>query len=286
MKKILCLIFCLVSGAAFAKFCVSCGVQLPDKARFCLSCGQEQPELQPRVGLPPVGGWQPSPASSLKPAQPRPKKGSPELKDALIKLFSCVGEFERTIGTGVYSNIVGGYPEFKIRFGNSTSKFSSSQDGLSEELQILGRIFLEKGRICGEIVMAMKTMRLDSIFKDALIMYYGYVLQLHEKAIQKAKETKWFSDKDLQGIKARVQNIGNRTRKYQVTARFLKVGKDSLPQGSTVVVTEVQNGKAQVLALAETATESPVQGWVNLQSMQSRTTWTPASEVFFLKPAW
>ncbi|GAB4280505.1 MAG: hypothetical protein Kow0029_25150 [Candidatus Rifleibacteriota bacterium] len=44
MKKVVCVIilFLLCSVGSYAKYCIGCGMEIPDVARFCSSCGMKQ----------------------------------------------------------------------------------------------------------------------------------------------------------------------------------------------------------------------------------------------------
>ena len=262
-------IFALVGSTAQAKPCLHCRTELPERARFCLTCGQACQQLQPELI--------PSSKHSLAPL----KRLSPKAKETLLVLFSPVDDFGRIVNTGVYSNIVGGFPEFKITFGNGYGQYQRVRSRLPEELQILGDTFVRKAKILSEIVGFLRSMRMDSSYKDALVLYYGYVLTLNNAVIQKIRESGPFSAQDLVDLRRRVANIENRTQRYEVTAKFLKIGKETVKKGSVLVVFEVKGKHALVLNMGETASGQPIEGWVSLEALKNRTTWTSNSESYF-----
>lgn len=297
MKKqivLACFVLGMLCTTAWAKICPSCHAELPAKANFCLTCGLQQPvtqaapenrptppKPQPSMGAqPPVESdidWRKHPVAS--PA----KKTAQDNKDNLFRVFASVDTFEKAIKSGAYSNIVGGFPEFKVTYGNSLRKFNQARSYLPEEVQILGQMYIEKAQACEGIVTALNSMRMDSPFRDALMLFYGQELAWYNKALQKARHLMVFTPEDVANLKLQSELIATRCKKYEITAKFLRIGKENVPSGTSFAVLEIRKDKAMVLVLCETPSEEPVQGWIPLNSLRGRTTWTAKSEAAFLK---
>ncbi|MFZ2960269.1 MAG: zinc ribbon domain-containing protein [Candidatus Ozemobacteraceae bacterium] len=250
------LVFLCVCSVSFAKICGQCKQEIPDKAKFCASCGHHQ-----------SSGSQ--------------NKTNPNAKEAIFNLFSPVDVFEKTILKGVFTNIVGGFPEFKSVCTGRIRQFTQAHDRLPEELQILGQMYIEKARAFDAIVTALKNLRLDSTYRAALLRYYGFIVALYDQAIQTLRNPEPFTPEVGKRLKALVKNIEGKIRKHEVTAKYLKIGKTTVNKGTPFAVLEIQKGRAQVLILCETPGDEPLMGWESLSSLRERTTWSTESESFF-----
>lgn len=261
MKKLLPLLSLacsLVCAAALAGPCPRCGTELPVAARFCLDCGMEQV-------VTPV------------------KKPGVDPKTALFRNFAPVDEFARTAVTGIYSSIVGGFPQFKITSGNSLAAFKRVEGRLPEELRIAGRIYGQKIKALYEVVGVTEKYQLDYGIKDALMAYYSFVLAQYDEIIQSIRASGPFSATDLQTLRRQEQKVGNRLRRYEVTAKYLQVGREAIGKDLPFAVLEVKDNRAKVLFLGQSPSDTVVQGWVSLRSLETRTTWTSICEGYYRK---
>jgi len=213
----------------------------------------------------------------------RPARSTQDNKNNLFRVFSSVDTFEKAIKSGTYSNIVGGFPEFKVTYGNSLKKFTQAKPYLPEELLILGQMYIEKAQACEAITAALNGMRMDSPYRDALLLYYGQILTWYNQALQKARRLTIFTPQDLADLKAQNDLIATRCKKYKITAKFLRIGQENIPAGSAFAVLDVRKDKAMVLVLCETSSEGPVQAWVALNSLRGRTSWLAKYEAAYLK---
>jgi hypothetical protein len=250
------LVFALFCPTLEAKPCVFCRAEMPEAAIACLSCGRYQ-------------------------SQAPQKKAVVDPKAAVLRLFSPVDTFAATLQNGVYSEIVGGYPEFRSIVTTRIGQFNNAQARLPEEIQILGRWYQEKIRAIDTMVGTMKSLRVDPSHRDAILLFSSHVLTLYDKGIQRIRASGPFTPKDVQQLKVLARNLVDRLQHYEVRAKFLKVGKTSVPEGSPFAVLDVRKGKAHVLILCPTGADAPVQGWISLGSLRQRTTWSANSETFF-----
>ncbi|MBF0543067.1 MAG: hypothetical protein HQM08_01475 [Candidatus Riflebacteria bacterium] len=209
------------------------------------------------------------------------EKNSPNNKEMIVNLFAPVDAFEKIVLTGVYTNIVGGFSEFKSVCVVRIRQFSQVENRFPEELQILGYMYIKKAKAFNSIVNALKTLRLDSTYKTALLRYYGFLVTLYDQVIQTIRKAKSFSSEDLKRLKMLVKNIEGKAQKYEVTTKFLKIGKTLVKNGTPFAVLKMSSKKALVLVLAEENGEEPVTGWIGLSTLRDRTTWTTESESFF-----
>ncbi|MBF0409233.1 MAG: zinc ribbon domain-containing protein [Candidatus Riflebacteria bacterium] len=252
---ILCLIFLLACSASSAKICVHCTQQIPDRAKFCESCGKMQSsDAQKQI-------YQPS--------------------KSIFTLFAVVDDFEKVVSKGVYTNIIGGFPEFKSVCSEKIRQFSQIEKSLPEELQIIGKMYINKAKAFNSTVIALKTLRLDSTYSAALIRYYSFLVDQYNQAIQMLRNAKSFSGENLKQLKIMVKNIEGKAQKYTVTGKFLKIGKSKIKNGTPFVVLKMNKGKAQILILAEEGEDEPVSGWESLKSLRERTTWNTQSESYY-----
>lgn len=312
-----CLALCLLCSPLWAKLCPSCRSDLPAQANFCLTCGLQQPAVpappEPRLPGHPVeagqsatpvfppepqdpSAWQENPpppqptaaVQSSRSSRPAESRSTPAAtatfrknRDTLFKIFTPVDTFEKAIKSGTYSNIVGGFPEFKSTFASGLRKFEQARAHLPEELRLLGQMYIEKAQACEGVVAALNGMRMDSPFRDALLLYYGQVLSWYNKSLQKGRTISEFTHQDLAALRSQANYIDLRCKRHEITAKFLRIGGTDVPRGGAFAVLEVKNRKAMVLVLCETPTDEPVQGWMSLPALESRTTWTAKHEYAF-----
>ncbi len=251
----LCVAFVVFSCLPLlAASCPRCQANLPRPPRFCPNCGQ---------------------AFVTAPRQPTAPRVN---REAIFQNFSAVDEFERVIKSSVYSSIVGGFPQFKVRLGNAVKKYQMVRARLAPELQILGDLYLEKAAIYEKIVSALNTLRLDSMLRKALMIYYSRMIDWYNSLLHWAREKPDYGANDLAALQAAREDLKTKGRTYEVTAPYLKAGRTRLARGTPFAVLDVRDGKALILVLKETGTDEPVQHWESLKSLLERTTWSSNSE--------
>ena len=278
---LLLVLFLLIFGhTCFAKFCTNCGTQLAEAARFCSSCGaQLASTATPNIPNTP-NTFKPLPQRKLKiVANPQSQVN----REKFIELFKPSKDYEKLINTGKFMNIVGTYPEYKMKFAAIQKGFTRVKNRLPEDLQVLGKLYLTKFLAYDVQVKLMKNLRMDKGFKEALL-YSGKEQLLNiNQVIDRIELGNTFSPAEMRDIHAQIQNVNNRGKKYRVTSKYLKLGMFNIKKNEAIMVLDIIKNKARVLYLGVPTINTFIQGIVSLRALEKRTTWQRENKIYFTK---
>ena len=260
-KYVLILVSILLLGAqsAEAKFCIGCGAELPDTANFCSSCSSPQPQV-----------------SSLS----APKKLN--YREHILNMFQFIDDFERSFNDMKYVDILGKMPDIRIRFQNAGVEYRKFENIIPQELKVLANLFAKKFQIFEGLNGALKDLRLDPGYKEAIARGGMYEISLINKFISIYRKPITIDDNFRKLIKDNYASIANKCKRYHVTAKYLKIGETKASQGSAIMVLGINNNKANVLLMSPSKSYSVVEGHISLDSLANRTTWVRENEFFFL----
>jgi len=255
--KMRCLLLALMLLGALcpqvdAKLCIGCNAQLPDNATFCAGCMTPQPK-----------------AVQLSAHQP----GQINQREQLMQLFSFLDEYEGYFHDMKYLNVLGKMPEVKTKFANAAGIYRQIEPRLPEQLKILAQIYAAKYQLFEGMTGVMKNLRIDSGFKAAIIKSSMLVMALYNQVIDQFRADRHFGPPEIDKLKAQVANIPKRTQKYNVTAKYLKLGDTKVPTGQQVMVLEVVGKRAHVMLMGPSMDNNPVEGPVSLRDLEKRTSW-------------
>lgn len=264
MKPYCILISLILVGALCpqlaAKPCIGCSAVLPDNANFCAGCMTPQPRS---VNL------------SATPAKPV------DHREQVMQLFSFIDEFEGYFHDLKYLNVLGKMPEVKTQFNNASGFYQQLEPRLPEELRILARVYAAKYQLFEGMTGVMKNLRIDSGFKAAILKSSMLVMALYNQVIDQFRSARSFGANELASLKAQLANIPKRTQKYEITAKYLKLGDEKVPRGNQVMVLEVSGNRAHVMLMGPSMDNNPVEGLVGLRDLAKRTGWKKENIEFF-----
>lgn len=275
MKKmllILCL-FGLVCSSAMAKFCFNCGVEIVEKAKYCSSCGAEQHDKRA------IKYKKDSPSSKAELYRKIPtsnlKTVSYEaMKNKVVSLFSIVDKFGVHVRGFKYLNVVGSYPDYKVRLANAIRAFNNIRARLPRELQILGIASIEKSSSFTTIIKIMRSFGVNFGYRDAIIKAAHIEIGLYNGIINEIRLLEApLDDNELKILEKKFHNIEKKMRMFSVTSQYLKVGLEKIPQNSKLIVVSVEKGRARILCIGESQTSDMIEGLVSLRSLEKRTSW-------------
>mgnify|MGYP001278415983 CR=1 FL=1 len=271
-----------------AKLCIGCNAELPDNATFCAGCMTPQPKV----------------AQLNAPAAKQINQ-----REQVMQLFSFIDEYEGYFHDMKYLNVLGKMPEVKTKFANAAGIYRQLEPGLPEELKILAQIYAAKYQLFEGMTGIMKNLRIDSGFKAAIIkssmlvmaLYNQHarlddsrfetavikssmlVMALYNQVIDLFRADRHFGPPELDQLKAQVANIPKRTQKYNVTAKYLKLGDSKVPTGQQVMVLEVIGKRAHVMLMGPSMDNNPVEGPVSLRDLEKRTSWKKENINFYAR---
>lgn len=252
--------FTFTGTALFAKACIGCSMELPDNANFCAACMTPQPK------------------NVLLGKAPATKT---DMRETLLEMFAFIDDFEGYFHELKYLNVLGKMPEVKTKFQNCAGQYKRIESRLPEELTILAQVYAAKFQLFEGMTGIMKNLRMDGGYKAAILKSSLLVLALYNQIIDQFRVAKTFAPEDLERLKKQVSNIGKRTQKYGVTAKYLTLGKEKLPGGEKVMVLEVVGKRALVMYMGPTMDNNPLEGWVSLRDLEKRTSWKRENIFFF-----
>jgi len=245
-----------------AKLCIGCNAELPDNATFCAGCMTPQPKV----------------AQLNAPAAKQINQ-----REQVMQLFSFIDEYEGYFHDMKYLNVLGKMPEVKTKFANAAGIYRQLEPGLPEELKILAQIYAAKYQLFEGMTGIMKNLRIDSGFKAAIIKSSMLVMALYNQVIDLFRADRHFGPPELDQLKAQVANIPKRTQKYNVTAKYLKLGDSKVPTGQQVMVLEVVGKRAHVMLMGPSMDNNPVEGPVSLRDLEKRTSWKKENINFYTR---
>lgn len=248
-----------ITSIAEAKICISCSAQIPDSVAYCSKCMTPQPQ-------------------SATIGQQNMQK---EPREVILDMFGFLDKYEMYFHDLQYLNILGKMPEIKTLFHNASIRYKNIEKMLPEECKILANIYAQKYQLFDGITNIMKNLRMDSghsaaILKSALISISNY-----NKIIDEFREPRIWNNESIVILKKQIQNILDRTKKYQVTAKYLKVDETKVPNGESVMVLAIEGKKAYVMYMGPSMTNGPVEALIPLSNLEKRTTWKKANEFYF-----
>lgn len=262
MKNKLLFIFTLLlflnAQQAEAKFCIGCGNELPDSANFCSRCSSPQPTV-----------------SSLS----APKKLN--YREHILNMFQFLDDFERSFNDMKYVEILGKMPDVKIRFQNAGVEYRKFENIIPQELKYLANFFAKKYQLFEGINGALKDMRLDASYKDAIVKSCMYEISLYNGLINIYRSPIQINEKFHKMINDKIANVSNRCKRYHITSKFLKIGEEKAKQGSSIMILGISGNKASVLLMSPSGSYSAVEGQVKLNVLESRTTWVKENAFFY-----
>lgn len=204
------------------------------------------------------------------------------MREHILEMFGFIDEFEGSFHDVQYLNILGKMPEIRTKFQNATVRYRQIENTLSEDLKILASLYATKFQLLEGINGVMKNLRLDSGYKDAVLKASMVAIGLRNKIIDEFRKPVSYTYEELTNLKKRVSNVSNRTKKYEVTSKYLEIGDEKAAQGDSIMVLDIAKGKAHVLLMAPTLNYRAVSGAVKLRDLEKRTTWKKEYEFYFV----
>lgn len=275
MKKmllVLCL-FGLVSSSAIAKFCYNCGAEIIEKAKYCSSCGAKQQAKSDAVYK-----KQPSsPKIEIYTSKPKPKVehvSYQTMKDKVVSLFTIVDKFGIQVRGFKYLNVVGSYPDYKVRLANSIRIFNHIRNRLPKELQILGMASIEKSSSFTTIIKIMRSFGVNFGYRDSIIKAAHVEINLYNEIINDIRKLQSpLGENEVELLEKKFINIEKKMRMLSVTSQYLKVGLDKIPRKTKIIVLSVEKKRAKILCIGESENREMIEGFVSLNSLEKRTSW-------------
>jgi RNA polymerase subunit RPABC4/transcription elongation factor Spt4 len=249
----LLIIFLIISpftlSTTIAAVCENCGFDASDSSSFCPKCGTKIIQQN----------W-------------LPLNHEKQLdKSEIFALFEPIEDFERALLTNKYLNILGKFPETKIKYTNNLKLYKSMHITTPEEIVILEKIYSTKFLIFEGVVRIMKNLRINKGYKEALIKSAKYMLELYGRSIKIIKETPDFSKSDIEALKVQLKNTAARSKKFQVTSKFLKLSGFQIGQGEKLMVLGIEKNKALVLHMGATNINICIEGLLTIRELLKRT---------------
>lgn len=260
-KLFLFVFFLFICSFAYAKFCIGCGHELPDAATFCTKCTAPQPQMH---------------------TLPTSKPQAIDMRQYIINLFSFIDDFEAYFHDVQYLNILGKMPEMRTRFQNASHQYRQIENRLPEELVILANLYASKFQLLEGVNGVMKNLRLDSGYKDAVLKSTMVAIGLRNRIIDEFRQPVSYNYESIKGLKKRVENVVKRTKKYEITSAYLKIGDEKGQKGDAIMVLAIAKERAHVLLMTPTLNTRAVEGVVSLKDLEKRTQWKKENEFYFV----
>ncbi len=251
LSRLLLILFLILSSATttLAFNCGKCGYNASDEATFCSKCGSKIVQQK----------WLPlTHENQLN-------------RSNIFALFDPIDEFERAFLTNKYLNILGKFPELKIKYTNNLKLYRSISSKLPQEIVILEKIYATKFLIFEGVVRIMKNLRINKGYKEALIKGAKYMLELYNRSIRTIKEKIDFSESDLEALKKQLKNTAARSRKFYVTSKYLKLSGFQIGKGEKLMVLGIEKNKALVLHMGATNINICIEGLLGVRDLIKRT---------------
>lgn len=274
-------VFCLISASASAKYCIKCGAQIADVANFCPLCGAKQISAkktepnrinsQPRITID-------------KNYDNKSKQSDFYLvyKNKVLNLFAIVDKFEKSVRAYKYLNVVGSYPDYKVRFANSVRAYNRYRAKLPISLQVLGDAYIAKSHSFDTIVKIMRSFGINFGLKDSIIRASYHEIDLYNEIIGTIRiNNNEFDKNEDKNLVEKLSNVKKRMMMYKVTSPYLKLNRDKMARGSKFIVVNVKNKFAYVLFIGESQTNDVVEGKIGLKSLTKRTTWEKNNILYY-----
>ena len=256
---ILCFLFLNINLTADAKICISCSNEIPDSSNFCQRCLTPQPQ-NALVG------------------QNNNKK---EPREVILEMFSFIDDYAIYFNDLQYLNILGKMPELKTNFQNASIRYKNIEKFLPEECKILANIYAAKYQLFDGITNIMKNLRIDSGYRTAIGKSALLSISYYNKIIDQFRTPRIWDSVNISILKEQIKNVQQRIQKYQVTAKYIKLGETKVKQGENIMVVSINGNKALVMYMGPSATIDAVQGKISLKVLEKRTTWVKNNEFFF-----
>jgi len=243
----LLVLFLLIAVSSSAMFCNKCGSELPDDSAFCSKCGQE---LKASVNE--------KNAAELS---------EPDMLKRLDVLFQPVDNCLTYIQSSNYVTIIAKLPEFKIELDKNADEIKAIESKGSERVKKFSYFHKEKYVQAIMIIPAF----LDSLgasFAKARLSKSLYLTAHADRMLDLLRNNESVE---------KVSNIDNSVKKaaeeIKVTSKHLMIDKHKIPKDDALWVKEVANGKAFIIHMGVSLTDSPITGWVPIDELKKRTSW-------------
>ena len=262
-KSLLAIAAILMFGSSMtveAKTCIGCSAQLPDNANFCSQCMTPQP-MSAQLGV--------------------QNSNNKEPREVILDMFAFLDQYEAYFYDLQYLNVLGKMPEIKTMFNNASVRYKRIEQHLPEECKLLANIYAAKYQIFDGLANLMKNMRMDGGYKAALLQSSLVVIQYYNEIISEFRTPQNWNPENIAILKKQIQNVSEKTQKYNVTAKYLKLGETKVPSGESVMVLGINDKNALVMYMGPTLTYNAVQGSVSLSNLEKRTTWKKTNEFYF-----
>lgn len=242
-----------------AKICIGCSANIADSANYCTNCMTPQPETA-TIGK-----------QSMK----------KEPREVILDLFHFIDDYEANFHNVQYLNILGKMPEVKTMFQNASMRYKNIEQFLPEECKLLANIYAIKYQLFDGITNVMKNLRIDSGFRAAIVKSALLSMSYYNKIIDQFRVRNVWDSENLSILKKQIQNVNDRIQKYQITAKYLKLGDTKVPNGQNIMILGINGKNAHVMYMGPSITIDPVEGNVSLKDLEKRTTWQRTNEFFF-----
>lgn len=245
---------------AEAKICFGCSTNIPDNATFCSKCMTPQPKAVT------IGN----------------QNLQKEPREVVLDMFAFLDSYEAHFHDLQYVNILGKMPEIKTLFQNASVRYRTVEKILPEECKLLANIYAAKYQLFDGITNVMKNIRIDSGYKAALLKSSLLVMSYYNKIIDTFRVPRVWSRENIELLKKQMQNVSDRTQKYQVTSSYLKMDHETkIPKGESIMVLGIEGKKAYVMYMGPSMTLNPVEAVFPLSTLEKRTTWKKSNVFFF-----
>lgn len=240
-------LFVLIAANSYAMFCNKCGFELPDDSAFCSKCGQELKTSE----------------NKSNPA----KLSEADILKRLDVLFQPVDNCLTYIQSSNYITIIAKLPEFRIELEKNVDEIKAIESKGSPRINKF--IYFHREKLVQAILIIPGYLdKLSYNFAKAGVSRCLYLTAHADRMLDLLR-----SNESLE----KVSNIDNSVKKaaeeIKVTSQHMTIDKHKIPKGDGLWVREVANGKALIIHMGVSITDSPISGWVTIDELKKHTSW-------------